>query len=188
MAASVGVSLAGNSHGLGLGADGYRALVEAAIAAYPNECCGLLVGRREPAPGSDDRTVVEVVALKNAWEPSLLGYTDSQDEPAQDQSSGEHSVGDRYWIDPADLLAVQRSARERGLEIIGVFHSHPDHAAVPSECDRTLAWPVYSYIIVSVMAGQVADLKSWRLNDQNQFEPEPVKMIGSSANKAPFLS
>lgn len=180
--------MAGNRHSLGIGADGYRALVEAAIASYPNECCGLLVGQQEPSSSSDDRTVVEVVALNNAWEPSLLEYTDSQAGPGEDPSAREHSVGDRYWIDPADMLAVQRSARERGLEIIGVFHSHPDHAAVPSECDRTLAWPVYSYIIVSVMAGQVADLKSWRLNDQNQFEPEPVKMIGSSANKASFLS
>lgn len=164
--------------------DCYQAIVEAAVAGYPKECCGLLVGRRgarEDQPSEADRTVVEVVALDNAWEPSLLDYTD----PAGD---GAHSARDRYWIDPADMLAVQRSARERGLEVIGVFHSHPDHVAVPSECDRTLAWPVYSYIIVSVMAGQVADLKSWRLNDQNQFEPEPVKMIGGSASKAPFLS
>lgn len=188
MAGSLGVSSTGNRQGLRIDADGYYALVEAAIATYPNECCGLLVGQQGPSPDSDDRTVVEVVALNNAWEPSRLGYTDGQDEVVQDQSVREHSVGDRYWIDPADLLAVQRSARECGLEIIGVYHSHPDHPAVPSECDRTLAWPVYSYIIVSVMAGQVADLKSWRLNDQNQFEPEPVKMIGSSANKAPFLS
>ncbi|PZU99495.1 MAG: metal-dependent protease of the PAD1/JAB1 superfamily [Leptolyngbya sp.] len=173
---------------MGIGADGYRALVEAASATYPSEACGLLVGRREPSPGSDDRTVVEVVALNNAWEPSLLEYTDSQAGLGEDPSAREHSVGDRYWIDPADMLAVQRSARERGLEIIGVYHSHPDHPAVPSECDRILAWPVYSYVIISVMAGQVADLKSWRLNDQHQFEPEPVKMMGLSANKPPFLS
>ncbi len=167
-----------------LGDDCYQAIVEAAVASYPKECCGLLVGRRgseEEQRGEADRTVVEVVALTNAWEPSLLDYTDPAGE-------GDHSLSDRYWIDPADMLAVQRSARERGLEIIGVFHSHPDHIAVPSECDRTLAWPIYSYIIVSVMAGQVADFKSWQLNDQNQFKPEPVKMIGSSANKASFLS
>ncbi|MBD2105833.1 M67 family metallopeptidase [Nodosilinea sp. FACHB-13] len=167
-----------------LDADCYQAIVEAAVAGYPKECCGLLVGRRrsgEESPGEVARTVVEVVTLNNAWDPSLLDYTD----PTGD---GAHSLRDRYWIDPADMLAVQRSTRERGLEIIGVFHSHPDHVAVPSECDRTLAWPVYSYIIVSVMAGQVADFKSWQLNDQNQFEPEPVKMIGSSANKASFLS
>lgn len=174
--------------GLRIDAEGCHTLFEAAIASYPAECCGLLVGRREPSPGSDDRTVVVVISLTNAWEPSLLGYTDSQAKPAQDRSAGEHSVGDRYYIDPADMLAVQRSARERGLEILGVYHSHPDHEAVPSECDRILAWPVYSYVIVSVRAGQVADLKSWRLDDQNQFQSEPVKMIGSSANKAPFLS
>jgi proteasome lid subunit RPN8/RPN11 len=86
------------------------------------------------------------------------------------------------------MLQVQRSARERELEIIGIYHSHPDHPAVPSECDRRLAWPVYSYVILSVQSGQVMACQSWRLDDQHQFQPEAIKMIGSSANKAPFLS
>nr|MDF0365890.1 M67 family metallopeptidase [Nodosilinea sp. TSF1-S3] len=165
----------------------YRALTQAAVTSYPSECCGLLVGRRGPVEAvgaaAGDRAVVEVVALKNAWEPALLSYTDGLQE-----GTVAHSVGDRYYIDPADLLVVQRQARERDLEIIGIYHSHPDHPAVPSECDRALAWPVYSYIILSVVAGHVVELKSWRLDDQHQFQNEPVKMIGSSANKAPFLS
>lgn len=170
--------------GLCLNADCRQAIAQAAAASYPNECCGLLVGWREAIAGAeaDCRTVVEVVALKNAWDPSLLDYTD-----AQPGSETDHSARDRYWIDPADLLTAQRSARERGLEIIGIYHSHPDHPAVPSECDRALAWPLYSYVIASVFAGQVTDLKSWRLDDEHQFQSEPVKMIGSSANKAPFL-
>ncbi len=173
--------------GLCMTVDQHRALAQAAISRYPSEGCGLLVGRRGPvqAAGAEacDRTVIEVVPLENAWQPALLDYTDSLEE-----GGAAHSVGDRYYIDPADLVAVQRSARERDLEIIGIYHSHPDHEAVPSECDRRLAWPVYSYVIVSVSAGQLADLKSWRLDDQQQFHREPVKMIGSSANKAPFLS
>ncbi|WP_017300159.1 M67 family metallopeptidase [Nodosilinea nodulosa] len=177
--------------GLYLAPDRYRAIARAAINSYPKECCGLLVGRRGQgaiaAAEPDCRTVIEVVALENAWEPSLLGYTDAQ-AAAEAAAENRHSDRDRYWIDPADLLAVQRSARGQGLEIIGVYHSHPDHPAVPSECDRALAWPVYSYGIVSVVQGQVVDFKSWRLNDQNQFQPEPVKMLGASANKAPFLA
>lgn len=172
--------------GLYLDADRYRAIAQAAVNSYPKECCGLLVGRREAIAAAesdhDSRTVVEVVAVENAWDVSLLEYTDPQAGREKD-----HSARDRYWIDPADLLRVQRQAREQGLEIIGIYHSHPDHGAVPSECDRALAWPVYSYLIVSVTAGQILDLKSWRLDDQSQFQPEPVKMIGSSANKAPFL-
>ncbi len=159
-----------------------------AVVSYPAECCGILVGRRQFGPSQADvggaevcRDVVQVVATENAWEPSLLGYTDGD-------GGREHSLGDRYCIDPADLLRVQKAARAQGLEIVGIYHSHPDHPAVPSECDRALAWPVYSYVIVSVVRGQVTDLTSWRLDDQQQFQSEPVKMIGTSANKAPFLS
>lgn len=167
-------------------ADHLRAIAQAVTASYPHEGCGLLLGRRTFAAGENadetGRTVTGIAPVANAWDSSRLDYTDAQ--------GGEQgrSQRDRYWIDPADLLAVQRSAREQGLEIIGVYHSHPDHEAVPSECDRVLAWPVYSYVIVSVMQGEATNLKSWRLDDQNQFRPEPVKMIGSSTNKAPFLS
>ncbi|PZV11076.1 MAG: metal-dependent protease of the PAD1/JAB1 superfamily [Leptolyngbya sp.] len=175
-----------------------RAIARLAAASYPTECCGILVGRRQFGPSNAaagaaevSREVVQVVATENSWEPSLLGYTDAQAEGqknAQEDRPREHSLGDRYYIDPADLLRVQKSARDRGLEIVGIYHSHPDHPAVPSECDRALAWPVYSYVIVSVVQGRVADLKSWRLDDQHRFQSEPVKMIGTSANKAPFLS
>jgi proteasome lid subunit RPN8/RPN11 len=170
-------------------ADHLRAIAQALTACYPREGCGLLIGQRTFAPASDGvaaeetyRAVAGIVPLANAWDDSLLAYTDVQGE------NQDHSRRDRYWIDPADLLKVQRLAREQGLEIIGVYHSHPDHGAVPSECDRTLAWPVYSYVIVSVVQGEATDLKSWRLDDQNQFRLEPIKMIGSSTNKDPFLS
>ncbi|MGB3202719.1 MAG: M67 family metallopeptidase [Nodosilinea sp.] len=166
-----------------------RAIAAALIACYPSEGCGLLVGQRAFAAVDDGspaaethRAVMGIVPVANAWDDSLLAYTDGRGK------NQDHSRRDRYWIDPADLLAVQRQAREQGLEIIGVYHSHPDHRAVPSECDRALAWPVYSYVIVSVVQGEVTDLKSWRLDEQNQFQPEPVKMIESSTNKAPFLS
>ncbi len=171
--------------GLYLGAGHRQAIAQAAVDRYPSECCGLLVGQRvfvaNQTPAREDhRQVVAVVATENAWEPGGL-----DNGPGDD---GGHSDRDRYAIDPSDLLRVQKSAREQELEIIGIYHSHPDHPAMPSECDRALAWPVYSYVIVSVIEGKVADLKSWRLDDQHQFQSEPVKMIGSSANKAPFLA
>lgn len=166
-----------------------RAIAAALIACYPSEGCGLLIGQRtftvadDGSPAEETRRVVtDIVPVANAWDDSLLAYTDGQGE------TQNHSCRDRYWIDPADLLRVQRQAREQGLEIIGIYHSHPDHRAVPSECDRALAWPVYSYVIVSVVPGEVVEFKSWRLDEQNQFQPEPVKMIESSTNKAPFLS
>jgi proteasome lid subunit RPN8/RPN11 len=172
--------------GLYFDADHYQAIAQAAANSYPQECCGLLVGRlgalAATETSQDCRQVVEVIALENAWEPTLLGYNDSP----RNQSTS-HSVRDRYWIDPADLLRVQKSARESGFAIIGIYHSHPDYPAVPSECDRTLAWPIYSYVIVSVINRQIVDLKSWQLDDNHQFQPEPVKMIGSSTSKSLFL-
>ncbi|WP_035985916.1 M67 family metallopeptidase [Leptolyngbya sp. KIOST-1] len=164
----------------------WRAIAQAVVAGYPREACGLLVGHRvlaaEDPTDETDRTVTAVVPVANAWDSSRQDYTDGE---AEGQA---HSQRDRYWIDPADLLAVQRQARQQGLEIIGIYHSHPDHPAVPSECDRALAWPVYSYVIVSVVQGRVAALNSWRLDEHSQFQPEAVKMIEPSANKAPFLS
>lgn len=170
----------------------YQAIAAWAMASYPQECCGLLVGQRSPraasddpagpAPVDDDRQVKNLIAVENTWDPSCLGLTD----PA---AAGEgHGQRDRYWIDPTVMLGVQKQARQQQLDIIGIFHSHPNHPAVPSECDRALAWPVYSYIILSVVAGQVADFKSWRLNHQQRFQPEPVKILRSSTNNTPFLS
>jgi proteasome lid subunit RPN8/RPN11 len=72
-------------------------------------------------------------------------------------------------------MSVQRDGRERNLDIIGIYHSHIDHPAVPSECDRRLAWSSYSYVIVSVVHGKASDLKSWCLDDQHQFQPEPIQ-------------
>lgn len=164
----------------------YQRIREALEAVYPQEGCGVLVGQRvfeaaeaqaqadlppEATPPEAYREVVQVIAVANAWEPSLLGYTDSDTAP---QNGPNHGQRDRYWIDPADLLRIQKQAREQGLDIIGIYHSHPDHPAVPSECDRRLAWPVYSYLIASVQGGQIADVQSWRLNDHQQFEPETI--------------
>jgi proteasome lid subunit RPN8/RPN11 len=81
------------------------------------------------------------------------------------------------------LLETQRHAREKGLTIIGVFHSHPEAEAVPSECDRELAWPAYAYVIVSVRHGKAVDLKNWQLDGNHQFQPEPLRIAPASAAK-----
>ena len=71
----------------------------------------------------------------------------------------------RYVISPQSLLAAQREARASGLDIVGYYHSHPDHPARPSEFDREHAWPGTSYVIVSVSEGKAVDCRSWRLRD-----------------------
>jgi proteasome lid subunit RPN8/RPN11 len=154
---------------------------QAAVAAYPLECCGLMLGRMMPSITDsnehDDRQVVELVPAQNRWDASAQDVTDPQyaSSPIGEQPLDQHR---RYWIDPEMMLKVQRDARDRNLVIVGVYHSHPDHPAMPSECDLRLAWPVYSYVIVSTRADQVLDFRSWRLDDQHQFQAEAVKIVG----------
>jgi proteasome lid subunit RPN8/RPN11 len=118
--------------------------------AYPNECCGVLLGRME----NSRKSVVELRQMENAR---------------------EDSPRNRYPISPRDLLEAEKAARALGLDIVGVYHSHPDHPARPSEFDREHAFPWYSYIIVSVRGGEPLDLTSWTLrDDRSAFDAEAL--------------
>jgi len=89
----------------------------------------------------------------------------------------DDSPRNRFSITPEDFRAAERAATERGLDLLGWYHSHPDHPARPSEFDREHAWPWYSYVIVSVDAGAPKDLTSWRLDDDRaKFQPEDVSI------------
>jgi proteasome lid subunit RPN8/RPN11 len=100
--------------------------------------------------------VTEIVPLANTWE------------------AGERSH--RYTIAPMDLYNTELQAEARGLELVGVFHSHPDHPAAPSEFDRERAMPWFSYIITSVMNGQATQSRSWRLSeDRSRFDEETIE-------------
>ena len=150
--------------------------------AYPHEGCGLLLGTFDPE--ADQKTLVDIALLDNAW---TADVATALVEPADDASMTQAR---RYWIDPKDLFETQRQARADGLTMIGVYHSHPNGKAVPSECDRTLAWPTYAYIIVSVRHGAAVDLQNWQLDGNHQFQPEPLKIAPASAAKdrMPLLS
>jgi len=121
-------------------------------ADYPYECCGLLIGRFE----SDGRkTVIETYAISNARE--------------------EEAKRNRFLIRPEELMRGERYARERGLDVVGFYHSHPDHPARPSQYDLEHAWPTYSYIIVSVREGRAEDLFSWEMEaDRSRFNSEEI--------------
>ena len=120
--------------------------------SYPRECCGALLG----ADGEGAREVTEIFPLVNRR---------------------DDSPRNRYSITPEDVLAAERAARKRGAELIGWYHSHPDHPARPSEYDREHAWPWYSYVIVSVVGRKPGELTSWRLaEERSQFEPEAVEV------------
>jgi len=109
-------------------------------SAYPAECCGVLVGRVEGA-------AKDVVRLA----PAVNRRTDDPH---------------RYLISPDDLRRLEAELRHEGLVIVGYYHSHPDHPAVPSGFDTEHAWPWYSYLIVRVERGRGLEAASWTLDDE----------------------
>ncbi len=127
----------------------------------PEECCGLLLGSLT----DKNKTVLEVIPTENAWSETS--------DPLCDSTATKQR---RYTISPQVMLQVQKDARDRNLNIIGIYHSHINNPANPSELDRQLAWQEYSYIIVSVMNGKAAEIKSWILDANHQFQQEVIDM------------
>lgn len=118
---------------------------------YPFECCGFLLG----SISKGDKDVVEVWLANN------------------ERTDSAHN---RYLIAPEVYQKVEREAESRGLDILGFYHSHPDHPARPSEYDRSHALPWWSYIIVAVAQGESKEVTSWVLGDQDRkFYPEPIQ-------------
>lgn len=155
--------------------DSLRAHAE---STYASECCGLLLGHRRPDTG--ENVILALQPLDNAWTAATAEQLTAF-SPALAAASQDRTQSSRYWIDPEDMLKAQRQARDRNLSILGIYHSHPDQAATPSECDRTLAWPEYTYLIVSVMQGKAVDIQSWQLDPEHQFQPEIMKIVPASA-------
>jgi proteasome lid subunit RPN8/RPN11 len=121
--------------------------------AYPAECCGALVGR------VSESGTKEVVRLA----PAVNRRTDDPH---------------RYLIAPDDLRRLEVELRLEGLEIVGYYHSHPDHPAVPSGYDTEHAWPWYSYLIVRVERGRGREAASWTLDDeQPRLRPESLEVL-----------
>jgi proteasome lid subunit RPN8/RPN11 len=121
--------------------------------AYPEEGAGLLLG----AFDGDARRVTRLLPLDNRFLPE--------------------SRNRRYLLAPRDLLAAEDEAERMGLEIIGVFHSHPDHPARASEFDTQWALPVYSYLITQIQAGAASESRSWRLaEDRGMMVEEPLEV------------
>lgn len=140
-------------------------------ADYPNECCGILLGLAKGA----QKDVKEVVGLKNLRLDSARAQ-----EVLPLASPGRESERNRFLIDPLEQLRVEKEARARHLDVLGYYHSHPDHPARPSEYDRDHAWPWYSYIIVSVERGEPKDMTSWVLSDdRSQFGPEKIEVLNT---------
>ncbi len=119
---------------------------------YPHECCGLLVGSFTE---NGIKVVLETFPISNARE--------------------EEAKRNRFLIRPEELLRGEQYAAEQQLEIVGFYHSHPDHPAVPSGFDLEHALPIYSYVIVSVRASEAKEIRSWQMTaDRSRFDEEDI--------------
>lgn len=124
-------------------------------AGYPNEACGVMLGI--------NGVITEVVTADN--------------QRTGSPASGAESARNRYLIDPIAYLKIEREADRRRMQVLGIYHSHPDVAARPSQFDLDHAWPNLSYLIVSVMKGKAVEFNSWRLrDDRTAFDQEPVEI------------
>lgn len=123
-------------------------------AAYPEEGAGFLLGD----VSMPERTISAMLPIENARE-----------------DAARHN---RFLITPQDMLRAELEAEKLGLDILGVFHSHPDCPNVPSEFDREWALPWYSYTISRVDQGEAVSIRSWRLNeDRKAFTEEDVEIV-----------
>ena len=132
-----------------------EAIGQHGAGTFPHECCGALLGRdRDGEHSGSAREVLGLFPLVNRR---------------------DDSPRNRFAVTADDVREAEKAARQQGLDVVGWYHSHPDHPARPSQFDREHAWPWYSYVIVSVMSGKPAEMTSWRLNDDRQdYSPETI--------------
>ncbi len=132
------------------------AMYEHAKRTYPDECCGFIFGK-----DGDVRIAKFTMEVQN---------------------NKEGNKKRRFEISPLDYLEAENYAESNSLDLLGIYHSHPNHPAIPSEHDRIQAVELFSYIIISVVEKKIADMKSWRLNTKNLFESEKI-LLNQSLNK-----
>lgn len=131
--------------------DAFEEIRRHAEEGYPNEICGIMIGPR------GEGSVTEVRRARNL---------------------NQSMAATRYDMDPRDQLRVQREADERGYDIVGYYHSHPDHAAYFSKTDAARAWMNVAYVVVAVSGGRAADTKAFvALGDHGPVREEPLEVV-----------
>ncbi len=127
----------------------YDGIIKHAESGYPNEVCGVLIGK--------DSRITSFKECKNL---------------------NRERARDRYEIDPLSFKGADDWARLNGMEILGIYHSHPDHPSRPSGFDRERAWPEWAYIILSIDVGKYKDGRAWVLKDfDSPFEEDRIELI-----------
>ncbi len=133
-------------------------MFEDALHGFPFECCGFLFGVEE----NNNRSIKLIMRVTNITK--------------EDQRR-------RFSISSTDYLQAENYADENNLSLLGIYHSHPNYPAVPSETDRLSAQPYFSYVIISILNKKISHVRSWKLNDQNQFDEELISQCISSTKK-----
>jgi proteasome lid subunit RPN8/RPN11 len=143
----------GNKMSLDISADLLAQIHANATAAYPEEGAGFLLGTVQ----GDRRQVISVLSISNARE-----------------DSARHK---RYLLTAQDYLRGEQEAARLGLDLLGIFHSHPDHPNLPSDYDREWAMPWFSYVITNVISGRAVESRAWRLEeDRSAFFEEEIEL------------
>ncbi|NIO76584.1 MAG: hypothetical protein GTN69_12045 [Armatimonadetes bacterium] len=128
---------------------------EHARKTYPEECCGILLGRR-----NHSQVICSVYPTSNCM---------------------TVRTHDRYEMDPREILRADRAAEKEGEEILGFYHSHPDHPPAPSPTDAEFAWPGYIYLIIAVKEGKETQIKAWTYDEPlKHFREHPIKRSGET--------
>ncbi len=154
---------------LGISAELAEKIREHGIETYPYECCGALLGTDYDGLANDPNQESRKVSREVL---SLFPLVNRRDD----------SPRNRFAVTADDVREAEKAASAQGLEVIGWYHSHPDHPAKPSDFDRDHAWPWYSYIIISVHTGVPQDMTSWRLkDDRSGYLEEKISPMNVSA-------
>ena len=132
---------------------------EDAASAFPDECCGFMFGHEDAA---GNRTITQALPKNN---------------------SAVENRKRRFVISPKDYMKGEQYAIQNDVQLLGIYHSHPNHPAIPSEHDRVAAQPFFSYVIISVQEGNVDHTRSWVLNDNFQFDEEEYSNQLTNTNK-----
>lgn len=143
----------GKKKTLGITRDIFDQIIEHAKDSYPDECCGIMIGT--------DMKGKKVLYVHRA------------------ENTNTERSKDRYIISPTEIFLMDKEARGQGLDIVGFYHSHPDHPNEPSQTDREWGQPKYSYVIVSVKGGETAEARCWTFDDdKSPFREEKLEILG----------
>ena len=130
------------------------AMLAHAASTFPEECCGLLIG----GFNEEKKIVRSTKQIQNTYEPSERYH--------------------RYTIDPRAYMETEIEAQNRGEEVVGIYHSHPNAPAKPSPFDQNYAWPTLSYIVIEVRDKKPIKAASWVLkDDRTDFTPEDLEIV-----------